>query len=127
MNHETSDAADAAETTSTHALTTAGQTLAKDARRLRSSTSRFADTVVAALNNALRARPYATVGVAAGLGLVLAGGLRAPLARTMLRIGSRMAVTRAIAALAAPQPRVVSPTTDDPQGEPYGNHASHQG
>jgi hypothetical protein len=56
----------------------------------------------------LERQPYATLAVAAGIGYVLGGGMPTTLMRLLFGVGSRLAVERALAQLAAP---AVSPRT----------------
>ncbi len=108
-------------------LSQAGRVVASDAQRLRGSTSHLADTVTTQVRDTLIARPYTTVGVVAGIGFVLAGGLTTPLARAALRIGSRIAVSRAMAAFAAPQQSPAAPPQKSSKGEHDGSQSTHQG
>jgi ElaB/YqjD/DUF883 family membrane-anchored ribosome-binding protein len=70
---------------------------AKEAASLLSSsasdTLRFAGAVV---KRQLEEHPVATLGVAAGVGFVVAGGLASPAARTFVRTGARIAIGLAI-------------------------------
>lgn len=123
----TADYTSTVEANALQQLSRAGRVFAGDAQRLRGSTSRLADTLTAQVRDTLRDRPYATVGVMAGIGFVLAGGLTTPLARTALRIGSRIAVSRAMAAFAAPQQRPAATPQKTVQGEDDGSQSTHQG
>jgi hypothetical protein len=54
----------------------------------------------------VRERPYTALGVAAGVGWALGGGLASPLTRILLSQGSRLALTMAMS-------RLVGATTSD--------------
>jgi hypothetical protein len=56
----------------------------------------------------LEEQPYATLAVAAGIGYVLGGGVPTTVMRLVFGVGSRLAVERALAQLAAPaaSPRI---------------------
>lgn len=49
----------------------------------------------------LKQRPYATLGVAAGIGYILGGGLRSKITMVLLGLGTRLATTMATQELAA--------------------------
>jgi hypothetical protein len=61
-----------------------------------------------ALSTQVRAHPYQTVLVAAGVGYALAGGLLAPAASRLLRTGARFIVLPLIAAVAESVAEVAS-------------------
>ncbi|MEZ4268301.1 MAG: hypothetical protein R3F39_18205 [Myxococcota bacterium] len=123
----TADYTSTVEANAMQQLSRAGRVVAGDAQRLKGSATRLADTATTQVRDALIASPYAAVGVAAGIGFVLAGGLTSPLARTAFRIGSRIAVSRAMAAFAAPQ-RAAAATPQEPtQGADHGSQSTHEG
>jgi hypothetical protein len=53
------------------------------------------------LNEQLKQHPYATLGVAAGLGYILGGGLRSKMTMVLLGLGTRLATTMVTQELAA--------------------------
>lgn len=67
----------------------------------------------------LNERPYATVGVAAGVGFLVAGGFAAPLGRSLVRFGAKLAAgaaTRSLAMVIAGAmvpPANAAPVADD--------------
>ncbi|MCB9729760.1 MAG: hypothetical protein H6744_05650 [Deltaproteobacteria bacterium] len=91
-------------------LSRATRVVAGDAQRLQGSVEHLASDVTSQVREAVTARPYASIGVAAGIGFVLAGGLSTSLARTAFRIGTRIALTRALASVVASQPEAPSAT-----------------
>lgn len=122
----TSDHSGTVDVNALQQLSRAGRVVAGDAQRLKGSTSRLADTFTTQVQDALRDHPYTSVGVMAGIGFVLAGGLTTPLVRAALRIGSRIAVTRAMAAVVAPQQRSATSPQESPKGEYDGSQSTHQ-
>jgi len=65
------------------------------------------------LSQRLESHPYATVGVVAGVGCVLGGGIPRPLITLLLGVGSRIAVDRVISALARGTTHTDSDHSDD--------------
>ena len=55
------------------------------------SASNSARATAAAMHNQLQTRPYLTLGIAAGVGFVVAGGLASPALRGLVRVGGRFA------------------------------------
>lgn len=69
-----------------------GKEVRDHARALTTSVQSTFDDVDRYVNRQMRKRPYTAIGVAAGVGFVLGGGLAPRLLSTMVSIGTRMAV-----------------------------------
>ena len=61
------------------------------------------------LREELTQRPYATLGIAAGMGFVLGGGLASPIGRTLIRMAGRAALSRLVQSSLEPRSAAVPP------------------
>jgi len=66
----------------------------EDANALGQSLNEATQQAGAYLKEQLQARPYATLGIAAGAGFVLGGGLSLRLSSTLLTVGGRMVASK---------------------------------
>ena len=75
--------------------------LRESAEAFATSLQQAADQATEAVRDQLEKRPFVVLGVAAGVGYVLGGGLPTFLTRALVRIGLRAATTAAVGRLVA--------------------------
>ena len=92
-----------------------------DAGALAAALREAADEVERYVTQQVEERPYATLGVAAGVGYVLGGGLRSRLTAVMLGTATRFAMAMAARELAARlSPGASAPVQNESSREPAG-------